>query len=235
MANRDFDPRDERDERDREREREWRRRNAGYMDRDEANRGYRGGHMSGGAMGNRGMMGSGFLGPVNLGGGELIGGGSNAGFGAGGGGLWPNIDAGMDGYSGTMGDETDLGGYSGARRRAGYGGFDTGRPNFAGLGSKNYKRSDTRIEEDVHEALMHDPHLDATDIDVAVTDGEVTLSGEVADRAARRRAEECVERCAGVREIHNELKARRGLAGRANERDVTTRAERGDRDDRDDR
>jgi len=227
MANRDFDPRDERDERELEREREWRRRNRGYMERDEANRGYRGGHMSGGAMGNRGVMGSGYLGPVNLSGGELIGGGSNAGFGAGGGGLWPNIDASMDGYSGSMGDETDLRGYSNARRRGGYGGFDTGR--FAGRGSKNYKRSDTRIEEDVHEALMHDPYLDATDIDVSVKDGEVTLSGEVADRASRRRAEECVESCAGVREIHNELKARRGLMGRVDERDVTSGPERDDR------
>ena len=227
MANRDFDPRDERDERDWEREREWRRRNRGHMDRDAANRGYRGGHMSGGAMGNRGVMGSGYLGPVNLSGGELIGGGSNAGFGAGGNGLWPNFDASMDGYSGSMGDETDLGGYGNARRRGGYGGFDTGR--FAGRGSKNYKRSDTRIEEDVHEALMHDPYLDATDIDVSVKDGEVTLSGEVSDRAARRRAEECVESCAGVLEIHNELRARRGLMGRADERDVTSRPERDDR------
>jgi BON domain-containing protein len=230
MANRDYDPNDDRELRN---EHDWRRGNPNDPsrndpNRNDANRGYRGGHMSGGAMGNRGALGSNFLGPTNFGGGELIGGGNNAGYGAGG--MWPNFDASMDGYSGTMGDETDLGGYGNARPRGGYGGYDTGRPNFAGRGSKNYKRSDTRIEEDVHEALMHDPYLDATDVDVSVKDGEVTLSGEVADRAARRHAEECVERCAGVREIHNNLKARRGLMGRtADERDVTSRAERDDR------
>ncbi|HEY4304885.1 MAG TPA: BON domain-containing protein [Gemmatimonadaceae bacterium] len=224
MANRDYDPNDDGARNDRG----WPRGNNNRGDNRDANRGYRGGHMSGGGMGNRGALGSGFLGPNTFNAGELIGGGNNAGYGAGG--NWPNFDATMDGYSGTMGDDTDLGGYGNARPRGGYGGFDTGRPNFSGRGSKNYKRSDTRIEEDVHEALMHDPHLDATDIDVAVKDGEVTLSGEVADRAARRHAEECVERCAGVREIHNDLKARQGLPGRnADDRDVTTRAERDDR------
>jgi hypothetical protein len=204
MANRDHDPNDERfarDERDRER---W--------DRMEANRGYRGGHMSGGSMGNRGALGSGSIDPINFARGDLIGGANISGYGAGS--LWGNIDSTMDGYSGTLGDETDLTGYARMRDRGGYGGYDTGRPNFSGRGSKNYKRSDSRIEEDVHEALMRDPYLDATDIDVAVKGGEVTLSGEVSDRAARRHAEECVERCAGVREIHNNLKARQGLMGR---------------------
>jgi hypothetical protein len=229
MADRDYRSNDEHDRgRDRDMRADSRPRRLSRDDYDrqmdvEANRGYRGGHMSGGAMGNRGMSGSGFLGPIHLGN-DLIGGGNASGYGAGA--LWNNFDAEMDGYSGTMGDDTDLVGYSGR-----VGAIDARRPNFAGRGSKNYRRSDVRIEEDVHEALMRDPYLDATDVDVSVKDGEVTLSGEVTDRQARRRAEECVETCPGVRDVHNNLKARNGLRGAsadrtAEERDVTARPKR---------
>jgi hypothetical protein len=165
----------------------------------EANRGYRGGHLSRGGMGNRGALGAGYIDPTNLSAGNLIGGGNNAGFGAGG--NWYTSDPTLDGYSGTLGDETDLTGYGSLR------------PVHAGRGSKNYKRSDARIEEDVHEALLRDPYVDATEIDVKVENGEVTLFGEVPDRHQRRRAEECVERCAGVRDVHNNLKARQPLWG----------------------
>jgi hypothetical protein len=88
-----------------------------------------------------------------------------------------------------------------------------GRPSYAGRGSKNYRRSDARIEEEVHEALMRHHEIDATDIDVHVQNGEVTLTGEVEDRRAKRLAEEIVEHCPGVRDVHNELRARRGLFG----------------------
>ncbi|HET7110644.1 MAG TPA: BON domain-containing protein, partial [Gemmatimonadales bacterium] len=40
---------------------------------------------------------------------------------------------------------------------------------------------------------------------------EITLKGEVEDRRAKRRAEDCVEQLAGVRDVHNELHARRGF------------------------
>lgn len=89
----------------------------------------------------------------------------------------------------------------------------TSSAGYAGRGPRNYRRSDARIEEDVCDALMRDPHVDASDVDVRVRDGEVTLTGEVEDRKARRHAEEVVERCAGVRDVHNHLKARRGLLG----------------------
>lgn len=137
---------------------------------------------------------------------DLIGGGNASGCGAGG--PWDNFDPEMDGHGGTMGDDTDIVGYIGR-----VGAIDARRPTFAGGGSKNYKRSDIRIGENVYEALMRDPYLDATDIDVSVKDGEVTLSDEVTDRQARHRAEECVESCPGVRDVHIDLKARNCLWG----------------------
>lgn len=77
-----------------------------------------------------------------------------------------------------------------------------------GRGPRGWKRSDDRIREDIHERLADDPHLDASDIDVMVSDGEVTLSGHVDDRPSRRRAEDLVERVSGVGHVQNNLRVR---------------------------
>jgi hypothetical protein len=74
---------------------------------------------------------------------------------------------------------------------------------FFGKGPKNYKRSDGRIEEEVNEMLFRDPHVDATDIEVEVSEGEVTLSGTVEDRNTKRMAEDCVWNVSGVRNVTN--------------------------------
>ena len=79
------------------------------------------------------------------------------------------------------------------------------RASYRGVGPRNYQRSDARIADDIHRLLTDDPDLDATDIEVAVQDGEVTLAGSVANRWAKRHAEDVVERCAGIRDIHNRL------------------------------
>src|ERR1044071_1427135 len=50
---------------------------------------------------------------------------------------------------------------------------------FAGKGPKNYLRSDERIEEDINERLTEHSMIDASDIEVAVENGEVTLRGYV--------------------------------------------------------
>ena len=76
---------------------------------------------------------------------------------------------------------------------------------FFGKGPKGYKRSDERIQEDVNEALTRHYDVDASDIEVSVLDGEVTLAGTVANRQMKRRAEEAVEFCSGVKDVHNQL------------------------------
>ena len=52
-----------------------------------------------------------------------------------------------------------------------------GEGRHRGVGPKGYVRSDERIRELVCDDLMDDPWLDASRIEVAVKDGEVTLSG----------------------------------------------------------
>ncbi|HET7604241.1 MAG TPA: BON domain-containing protein [Gemmatimonadales bacterium] len=90
-------------------------------------------------------------------------------------------------------------------------GSSAGRSTYSGRGPKDYQRSDERIREDANDALTRDPEIDASDIQVSVSNGEITLKGEVEDRRAKRRAEDCVEQLAGVRDVHNELHARRGF------------------------
>lgn len=77
---------------------------------------------------------------------------------------------------------------------------------FRGRGPRGYRRSDDRIKEDVCQCLTDDSHIDATNIDVAVTDREVVLSGSVQTRAEKRHAEDLVERIPGVRDVINSLR-----------------------------
>jgi osmotically-inducible protein OsmY len=77
---------------------------------------------------------------------------------------------------------------------------------FAGRGPKGYQRSDERLREEVSDRLMADDRLDASEIEVQVENGEVTLTGTVEDRAAKRRAEDCAEQVMGVREVMNQLR-----------------------------
>lgn len=75
-----------------------------------------------------------------------------------------------------------------------------------GKGPRGYRRSDSRIYEEVCEALERHGDLDASDIEVTVEGGEVMLSGSVSDKTARRLAEDLAAGCAGVRDVHNRLR-----------------------------
>jgi hypothetical protein len=77
-----------------------------------------------------------------------------------------------------------------------------------GKGPRGYQRADERIQEDVNDRLSDDPYLDASEIEVSVNSSEVTLTGEVASRADKRRAEDCVGRVSGVTNVQNNLRVR---------------------------
>lgn len=100
-----------------------------------------------------------------------------------------------------------------------------GQPSFAGRGPRGYQRTDDRMREDVCERLTADPWIDASDVEVTVRAGEVTLSGTVRDRNEKRHAEDLAERTSGVREVHNNLRVGsgwEGSAGRGREQGTTT-------------
>jgi hypothetical protein len=112
---------------------------------------------------------------------------------------------------------TEVGSSSSQRRRPG---MEQGRQSymqqnqpslgqFSGRGPKGYARADARIEEDVNEALSQDSQLDATDIEVKVEAGVVTLTGTVSERKFKRMAEDLCEECSGVKEVLNEIRVKR--------------------------
>lgn len=75
-----------------------------------------------------------------------------------------------------------------------------------GKGPKGYRRSDERIREDICESLSHHGQIDASEVEVNVSEGVVTLSGTIDSRQAKRQMEEMIENHSGVQDLKNELK-----------------------------
>jgi hypothetical protein len=92
-----------------------------------------------------------------------------------------------------------------------YGG-DEERGPHRGRGPRGYQRSDERIREDVCDGLTEADDVDASNIDVQVTAGTVTLSGTVDSRYAKRRAEDIAESVSGVKEVQNQLRLQAAAA-----------------------
>jgi osmotically-inducible protein OsmY len=76
----------------------------------------------------------------------------------------------------------------------------------ASRGPKGYVRSDAHIYEDVCELLGRSRDVDASDLEVSVKAGEVTLSGTVPERSMKMAAEMMIDRVAGVVDIHNRVR-----------------------------
>ena len=87
-----------------------------------------------------------------------------------------------------------------------YGGLSYGR--YSGVGPRGYRRSDDRIQDDVNDRLTWHGYVDATDIQVEVNDGVVTLKGMVENRRQKRMAEDAAESVSGVEDVNNQLKLR---------------------------
>ncbi len=104
------------------------------------------------------------------------------------------------GYSGGYGAGA---GFMGGRSER----YDQERPGpYAGRGPRGYQRSDERIREDVCERMCDCGELDASEIEVRVSNAEVTLLGTVRDRHDKRMAEDLTDQVSGVREVHNQIR-----------------------------
>ena len=181
-------------------DREWRERTEGY--------------------GGRGWESSGLGGPSTYGGTGMYGGPHGAGMTGVGSErhMHEGQYGGMQGQHGGMqgGMQSQHGGMPGPQgfgqtwgQRQGFGtgmGMGMGRGGHYGRGPKGYRRTDERIREDVNEALFRDEHVDASEIEVEVKEGDVTLMGTVDSREAKRQAEDCVWNVSGVRNVTNTLR-----------------------------
>jgi len=100
---------------------------------------------------------------------------------------------------------------SGAESDLNRGNPSRGGGGFAGPGPKGYSRTDDRIREDVCERLSQDDEVDASEIEVKVSAGEVTLEGSVNTRSMKHQAEDIAESVSGVRDVSNNLKVVKGV------------------------
>ncbi|HYH97906.1 BON domain-containing protein [Hyalangium sp.] len=87
----------------------------------------------------------------------------------------------------------------------------TARAQGPGKAPKGYTRSDERIREDICERLMTSPY-DASDVEITVSRGEVTLTGTVHSRADKWGIEDVAEAILGVQDVHNQIRMNRGEA-----------------------
>lgn len=116
---------------------------------------------------------------------------------------------------GTFGRTNDFGGSA-----VPYGETDpAGRTSFRGRGPKNWRRSDEHIRDTVNELLTDHDGVDATEIEVSVENGEITLNGMVGSRWEKRLAEDIALSVRGVHDVHNRLRVadRETHVGKASE------------------
>ena len=120
-----------------------------------------------------------------------------------------NMEAPRLGYSTstTRGADHELGhgGFLGA------GSYRSRAPVPTGRAPKGYQRSDDRIREDVCDRLMYSPY-DASDVEINVANGEVTLMGIVRRRADKWGIEDVAESVLGVHDVHNQIRINRDEA-----------------------
>jgi osmotically-inducible protein OsmY len=100
---------------------------------------------------------------------------------------------------------------SGPGRSGSFGQRDLYNGPYTGRGPQGFQRQDDRIHEDVNDRLTWHGEVDATNIQVTVENGEVTLEGTVDDRRQKRLAEDIAEDVSGVKDIHNRLRIGQNL------------------------
>jgi hypothetical protein len=86
-----------------------------------------------------------------------------------------------------------------------------GAEDFSGIGPRGYKKSDDKIREEICETLLWDQDVDATEIEVIVKEGLVTLKGFVDSRHAKKTAERIIDHISGVSDVQNQLILKKNL------------------------
>lgn len=89
---------------------------------------------------------------------------------------------------------------------------NAGGSNASGRGKapKGYRRSDERIREEIAESVMEWSEIDASEVQIDVSNGNVTLQGTVDSRRTKNLLEEIADCVSGVEDIDNQIKVKRG-------------------------
>lgn len=114
------------------------------------------------------------------------------------------------GYGEDYGRETEEG-------HRGYGPFggggDIGRSHGEYPGATPTDGSDVHIREKIAAELQADAQIDHAAVEVAVTEGEVVLSGEIESLQMRERAHVHAKAVEGVERVKNDLRIRKPAKG----------------------
>ena len=78
-----------------------------------------------------------------------------------------------------------------------------------GRGPKNYRRSDSRLREEIAERLMYHHEVDSSDVTVEVENARVTLDGTVPERWMRYAVDDIAESVVGVEGVDNRVRVHR--------------------------
>lgn len=114
-------------------------------------------------------------------------------------------------------------GYAGFGGSAGYTGGGLGGVSGTGFGPDPLgepwrptpdTHHDDRIHDDICERLAQATNVDASEIEVSVEAGVVTLEGRVEERPMKHAAADLVERVPGVHRVHNRLRVGEPLLDR---------------------
>lgn len=98
---------------------------------------------------------------------------------------------------------------------------------YRGRGPKNYTRSDDRIKEDINDRLTDYSYIDASEIEVEVSNGDVTLTGTVDSRYDKRMAEDIAEDVSGVKNVENRIRVNNTQSSDWSYSDTAGHSERG--------
>lgn len=89
------------------------------------------------------------------------------------------------------------------------GGRSQARGPHSGKGPKGYQRSDERLKEEISDRLTDDGEIDASEIEVDVEKGVVTLRGTIDSRDLKWRIESLCDGVSGVQDVQNQLRVQR--------------------------
>ena len=81
-------------------------------------------------------------------------------------------------------------------------------------------KSDKQLQKDVLDDLTWDPSIDASKVGVAVSNGVVTLTGDVPSYFQKQNTERIVKRVAGVRAVANDIEVRLAGSTERNDTDI---------------
>jgi len=105
--------------------------------------------------------------------------------------------------SSTYGSQYGQGNYNQGQSRWG---SESSSQSKSGRGPKGYKRSDERIKEEISDLLTSHHEVDPSEVEIKVSNCEVTLTGTVESRQEKRLIEDLVSQISGVSDVTNQLR-----------------------------